>query len=56
MSIDNQILKNVSGTGYTLLIFFIIYGFVGNTFIDYMPIMMFCMSNIMINGRKKTEK
>ena len=56
MSIDNHILKNVSGTGYTLLIFFIVYGFIGNTFIDYMPIMMVCMSNIMINGRKKIEK
>lgn len=42
--------KRVAGTGMTFLIFLLIYGFMGNTFIDYTPLMLFSASLIMANS------
>lgn len=36
--------KCAVGTGFVLMIFFLIYGFLGNTFIDYLPLMLFVIS------------
>lgn len=41
--------KTVAGTGLTLLLFLLLYGFMGNTFIDYTPLMLFSVSLIMAN-------
>ena len=43
--------RSVVGTGFSLMLFLLLYGFVGNTFIDYIPIMIFCLACVMINGQ-----
>lgn len=48
---DSKDIKAIS-LGFMIFIFLIIYGFVGNTFIDYLPIMLFCMSLFMINLKR----
>lgn len=51
-----RILNVNFGIGYCLLLFLVIYGLVGNTFIDYLPLMLFCMSVMMIFNKKRGRK
>lgn len=46
-------IRRTTGLGYLLMLFLLIYGFVGNTFIDYTPIMLFCMSVVMCLNSKR---
>lgn len=48
--------KQAVGTGFCIMVFIIIYGFFGNSFIDYLPLMLFCTSIVMINGRYEEGK
>ena len=48
--------KKCVGTGSVLMIFLLLYGVVGNTFIDYIPMMLFCVATVMINNRKEKDK
>lgn len=48
---DRKFIK-VSGFGYMLILFLVLYGLVGNTFIDYTPVMLFCMSLVMTLFKK----
>lgn len=48
---DSKDIKTIS-LGFMIFLFLIIYGFVGNTFIDYLPFMLFNMSVFMINLKR----
>ncbi|MCC8107086.1 MAG: O-antigen ligase family protein [Clostridiales bacterium] len=48
--------KNSLMAGCTLMIFLLIYGTVGNTFIDYLPVMLFCLSYVMANSEYGVEQ
>ena len=48
---DSKDIKAIS-LGFMIFLFLIIYGFVGNTFIDYLPFMLFSISVFMINLKR----
>lgn len=46
--------KCATGFGFMLIVFLIIYGFLGNTFIDYLPVMLFSVAVLMnFNSKEK---
>jgi len=48
ISIGDGETKLTIGTGFAIMLYMILYGFVGNTFIDYLPLMLFSVSIMMI--------